>query len=159
MVEAAAIDLIGLAKLSNRVAGYHSSSFGRIGTRELIAMLRAKPVKLRLKAILITINQLYRSAMSAEELYEVTRGIWKIGPRREKAEYAMAVYQGIVLEVYRIKKWHHAGTLPYRTRDTKGFKYSGRWEFEGTPAQDIRAQCIDRSVGPGSQNPIRYVNI
>ena len=32
LVEAAAIDLIGLSKLSNQVAGHHSASFGRIGT-------------------------------------------------------------------------------------------------------------------------------
>lgn len=159
LVEAAAIDLIGLSKLSNHVAGHHSASFGRIGTRVLIAMLRAKRVKVRHKAILITINQLYRSDMSDEELYEATRGIWKLGPRREKAEYAMAVYQGIVQEVYRIKQWHRAGTLPYLTRDTKGFKSSGRWEFEGAPAQDIRAQYIDKSVDPSGQNPIRYKNI
>ena len=159
LVEAAAIDLIGLSKLSNRVAGHHSASFGRIGTRVLIAMLRAKPVKVRHKAILITINQLFRSDMSPVEVYEATRGIWKLGPQREKAEYAFAVYQGIVQEVYRIKAWHRAGTLTYRTRDAKGFKSSGRWEFEGAPAQDIRARYIDKSVGPGGQNPIRYVNI
>lgn len=159
LVEAAAIDLIGLSKLKNQVAGHHSASFGRIGTRVLIAMLQAKRVKVRHMAILITINQLYRSDMSSTELYEATRGIWKLGRRREKAEYAMAVYQGIVQEVYRIQKWHRAGTLPYRTRDTKGFKSSGRWEFEGTPAHDIRGHYIDKSVGPGGQNPIRYENI
>ena len=159
LVEAAAIDLIGISKLSNRVAGHHSASFGRIGTRVLIPMLRAKRVKVHHKAILITINQLFRSDMSPVELYEATRGIWKLGPRREKAEYAFAVYQGIVQEVYRIKAWHRAGTLTYRTRDTKGFKSSGRWEFEGTPAHDIRARYIDKSVGPGGQNPIRYENI
>jgi hypothetical protein len=159
LVEAAAIDLIGLSKLSNQVSGHHSASLGRIGTGVLIAMLRAKPVEVRHKAILITINQLYRSDMSQKELYEATRGVWKIGPRREKAEYAMAVYQGIVLEVYRIKKWHKAGTLPYQTRDTKGFKSSGRWEFDGAPAEGIRTHYINKSVGLGGQNPIRYVNI
>ena len=122
-------------------------------------MLSAKPVRVQHKAILITINKLYRSDMTAEELYEATLGIWVVGPRREQAEYGMAVYQGIVREVYRIQKWHPAGTLKYHTRDSKDFKSSGRWEFEGIVATDIRDEYIGNSVGMGGQNPIRYKNV
>lgn len=96
--------------------------------------------------------------MTAEELYEATRGIWVVGIRREQAAYGMAVYQGIVREVYRIEKWLPAGTLKYLTRDTEGFKSSGRWEFQGTVATDIRDEYIGNSVGMGGQNPIRYKN-
>lgn len=159
LVEASAIDLIGLSLLANRVAGHHEKSFARIGSREVIAMLSAKPVRVQHKAILITINKLYRSDMTAEELYEATRGIWVVGPRREQAEYGMAVYQGIVREVYRIQKWHPAGTLKYHTRDSKDFKSSGRWEFEEIVATDIRDEYVGNSVGMGGQNPIRYKNV
>ena len=96
LVEAAAIDLLGKTNLTNRVSGYHTTSLGRIISQELILILTAKPVEVRHKAILITINQLYRSAMTEEELYEATRGVWKVGKRKDEAEYAMAVYQGIV---------------------------------------------------------------
>ena len=122
-------------------------------------MLRARPVVVRHRAILITINKLYRSSMTDEELYEATRGIWVVGERREKADYGFAVYQGIVREVYSIKKWHPAGTLPCQTRDAEGFLASGRWEFEGTIATDIREEYVGNSVGMGGQNPIRYKNI
>lgn len=159
LVEASAIDLVGLTSLTNRVAGHHGHSFGRIGSRELIQMLQAQPVTVRHKAVLITINRLYRSNMSEEELYEATRGIWVVGPRREKAGYGMVVYQGIVREVYKIEKWHPAGTLAYNTRDAEGFKESKRWEFEGAVASDIRDEYIGNSVGPGGQNPIRYINM
>lgn len=158
LVEASAIDLIGLSHLTNRVAGHHDNSFGRVGSRDVIAMLSAKPVRVRHKAILITINKRYRSDMTAEELYEATRGIWVVGTQRERVEFGMAVYQGIVREVYRIQRWHPAGTLKYRTRDSKGFKSSGRWEFEGIVATDIRNQYIGNSVGMSGQNPIRYKN-
>ena len=158
LVEASAIDLIGLSHLTNRVVGHHEKSYGRIGSREVIAMLSAKPVHVRHKAILITINKLYRSEMTAEELYEATRGIWVVGTQRERAEYGMAVYQGIVREVYKIQKWHRAGTLKYHTRDSKGFKSSGRWEFEGVVATGIRDEYVGNSVGMGGQNPIRYKN-
>jgi hypothetical protein len=160
LVEASAIDLVGLPNLTNQVVGHHGHSFGRIGSRELIQMLQAKPVTVRHKALLITINRLYRSNMSKEELYEATRGIWVVGLRREKAEFGIAVYQGIVREVYRIKQWHPAGTLVYQTRDADGFQESGRWEFEGSVASDdIRDEYVGNSVGRGGQNPIRYKNI
>jgi hypothetical protein len=159
LVEAAAIDLISKSNLTNQVAGYHARSYGRITSQELIAILAAKPVKIRHKVLLITINKLYRSDMTPQELYEATRGIWVVGKRRDKAEYAMAVYQGIVREVYRIAQWFPAGTTKYQTRDSSGFKYSGRWEFSGVIAKDIRDDYIGFSVGAGGQNPIRYKNI
>lgn len=159
LVEAAAIELIGLANLTNKVAGHHGKSFRRTGSREIIEILRAKPVRVRHKAILITINKRYQSGMTAEELYEATRGIWVVGARREKVEYGMAVHHGIVREVYRIIAWHRAGTLKYNTRESKGFKSSGRWEFEGVVASDIRGEYVGNSVGLGGQNPIRYENI
>jgi len=159
LVEAAAIDLLGLSKLTNRIAGHHYKSFGRIGSQEVIAMLRAKPVNVRHKAILITINKLYRSDMTAEELYEATRGIWRVGSKRDQVEYGMAVYQGIVHEVYKIQQWFPAGNLGYQTRDAARFMAGGRWEFEGTVAIDIRDEYVGNSVGMGGQNPIRYKNV
>ena len=158
MVEAAAIDLMGRPPLTNKMAGFDGHTFGRIASLEVIIMLTAQPVEVQEPALLITINQLYRSDMTAEELYEATRGIWVLGERRERAELALAVYQGIVREVYRIKAWHPSGTLPYRTRDASGFAARGRWEFEGDVAADLRDRYVGYSVGKGGQNPIRYVN-
>lgn len=159
LVEAAAIDLIGLSKLTNRISGHHEHSYGRISANELIMMLSAKPVQVRHKAILITINKLYRSNMTPLELLEATRGVWVISSRRYKAEYAMAVYQGIVREVYYIKKWHPAGTLDYQTRPLSDVQKEERWEFDGEVAYDIRDEYVGYFVGKGGQNPIRYVNI
>lgn len=159
LVEAAAIDLTGKMNLTNRVSGYHAGSFGRITSQELLTILSAKSVRVRHKAILITSNVLYRSNMTPLELYETFRGCWVVGSRRDKAEYAMAVYQGIVREVYKIEQWYPAGTLEYKTRDSSDFAKSGRWEFSGTIANDIRDEYVGFSVGKGSQNPIRYMNV
>ncbi len=159
LVEAAAIDLIGKSNLTNKVAGYHSHSFGRITSREVIIMASAKETIVKHRTLLITINKMYRSDMTSDELYEATRGVWVVGPRRENAQYAMAVYQGIVREVYRIHKWYPAGTLEYKYRDQQEMKANkGRWEFDGEIAYDIRDQYVNFSVGKGGQNPIRYVN-
>lgn len=160
LVEAAAIDLIGKANLTNVMAGNHGRSFGRITLRDVVTQFTAKKVSVKHKAILITINKRYRSDMTPEELYEATRGIWKLSRRREKAEYAMSVYRGIVREVYRIKKWYPSGTLTYHTLDASKYRNRGRWEFGGEIAEEsIRQRYVGNSVGMGGQNPIRYVNI
>jgi hypothetical protein len=159
LVEAAAIDLIGKENLTNCVAGFHAGSFARITSQDVIGILTAKPVDVVHKAMLITINRLYRSRMTPLELYETTRGIWVVGQKRNKVEYALCVTHGVVREVYRIDQWYPAGTLPYQTRDTSSFKGSGRWEFSGEVAQDIRDLYVGRSVGKAGQNPIRYVNV
>jgi uncharacterized protein len=161
LVEAALIDFEGKSNLSNLKSGYHKGSFGRINSKEVIMMLTAKPVEVRHKSILFTINSLYRSDMTELDLYETTRGIWVLGENREKAKYAMCVTHGIVREVYKIDKWHPAGTLEYITRpDSDNFKNTNRWEFEGSIAYDIRDEYIGFSVGKGSQNPVRYrINI
>ena len=124
-------------------------------------MLTAEHIEVRHKAILFTINRMYRSDMNDLELYEMTRGCWRVGNRREKAEYAMCVTHGIVHEVYKIENWYPVGTLEYHTRpDSDVLKYPERWEFEGSIAHDIRDEYVGFSVGKSSnQNPIRYKNI
>ena len=114
-------------------------------------------------ALLIRVNQLYRPTMSAMELYDATRGVWKVGARRELAKYALAVFEGIVLEVYEIVSWHPAGST-FTSRDREDVSAPGRWEFVGRLAPErLRRKYIDRDVGsyfpPGAQNPIAYVNI
>lgn len=118
-------------------------------------------VKIKEPAILIRINKKFRDGISQQELFEITRGVWKVGKRRESTKFAFAVFKGIVKEVYEIHSWHPAGTLPYSTR--LGINIPGRWEFEGNLAsEEIRNQYIDLSVEeyfPGhAQNPITYVN-
>ena len=119
-------------------------------------------------SLLIRTSRLFQEGMSDNELYEITRGVWKIGSDREKAEYAFCVANGVVQEIYLIQKWQPAGTTPYVTRaqkdaNTKG-KWEGRWEFIGKIAPDlIRSKYIKRSVAhyfnKGSANPINYVNV
>ena len=117
--------------------------------------------------ILIRINQLYHEQMTDEELYEATRGIWKVGTRREKADYAFSVYKGTIVEVFSISKWFPACTLQYKTRNMKDaisrVNVHERWEFDGQLANDdIRDKYIGKSVKHylphGASNPIIYIN-
>ena len=158
LVEAAAIDLIGKGKLANIVSGV-TRGYGRIHLNELLGTFNAKPAAVKHNAVLIKISRLYRSDMSERELYETTRGAWKIGTRRERAEYAIALFRGVAKEVYKIHRWHPAGTLEYE-RDISDWTMDGRWEFEGEVAEEsVRQKYINKKVGDNGQNPVRYANI
>lgn len=161
-IEAAVIDLLGLDDLTNLVRGAWSIQLGRVPLEELITQYAAKPVNIEDPVLLIRINRRYRHGISPKELYEATRGVWRLGSRREKAEYAFAVFEGVVREVYTISKWYPAGTLGYETRN-EDLSVEGRWEFEGCEAPNtVRKKYVGRSVAAylakGSQNPIKYVN-
>ena len=79
-----------------------------------------RSVTVQNKCVLIRINKTFkRTGMTKKELYEATRGTWVIGPRRAHVDHALAVYKGIVKEVYRIDQWFSAGTLQYTTRILK----------------------------------------
>ncbi|CAN5349406.1 hypothetical protein BH20ACI2_BH20ACI2_11010 [soil metagenome] len=167
-VEAALIDFVGLANLTNLVRGLGSDDRGRSHVRDIIAKYAAEKAVISEQALLITINQYYRPEMTADILYEVTRGIWKLSKRRENAKYAFAVYRGIIREVYRIDSWHpqteDSGPRKEWIHKLTGNVYKGdqvRWEFEGEIAEDLQhyKYCSTENYQvAGSQNPIRYVN-
>lgn len=113
-------------------------------------------------AVLLRISQLYRAGMSDAELYEAARGFWRMGPQRLKVLYALAVYGGVVREVYEVVTWHRAGTTAYATRDASKPGDGKRWEFTGGIAPDqIRSKYLDGAVGHyfkrGAVNPFSYV--
>jgi hypothetical protein len=162
-IEAAAIDLIGLATLSNAVRG-HGAQYGRMELQEVIALYTKRKANVREPMILIRITKLYRYGMTEAELYDATRSAWRVGPKREEAQYALSVFEGVVREVYKITQWLPAGSTFNTRRDRLGIAESDRWEFVGTIAADaIRKRYINRYVGhlftQGAQNPISYVNI
>jgi hypothetical protein len=162
-VEMAAIDLLGIKNLTNQKRGFESGSYGRMPLHELVAQIEQPPADIIHPVLLIRINQLYFFGMTAEELYDATRGVWKIGERCEDARYAMAVYDGLVREVYRIDRWHIGGTTPYKTRDHADVDAPDRREFTGKVAEKaVRDRYLMKSVRDhfpaNMQSPVRYVN-
>lgn len=121
------------------------------------------PIEIDDKAIIIRISQKYNPNMSAESLYEATRGVWKLSKRRAScADIAFSVADGVILEVYEIISWHDAGTTIYYTRGDV-HDYDGRFEFVGKLANEkTRSKYLGQSVKSyfkkGSSNPIKYLN-
>ena len=163
-VEAAVIDALGLHRLANQARGSRSVQFGRMPLRRLLANYRPKHAKVHHPAILVRINRLYSPGMSEHALYEATRGVWKLNRQRAvKTKYALATFEGIVCEVYRIKEWLPAGSTPYKTRSRRELKRAGRLEFVGQLApKSVRRRYVDHSVRRylprGLQAPVVYVN-
>lgn len=113
-------------------------------------------------AILIRISKAYGVKMSEDELYNSTRGRWKLNPKiAEKANFAFIIHKGIIREVFEINSWQPA------TKDSGlniSGESSGRYEFIGTLASDeIRKKYNRGSVKHyfvrGNSNPVNYINL
>ena len=167
-VEAAAIDLIGIENLTNIQKGHHSSVYGRIDVDEI--NLRYNKEVLRLSdikdnIILIRINKAYHYGMTDFEMYDSTRGIWKLNVENaKKAQYACSVYDGMILEVYQIAEWFAANeTMRHYDRpEDQREKVDGRYEFVGRIASaEVRNKYVGKMVSDlfpkGNQNPIKYI--
>lgn len=170
LVESAAIDLLGLAGLVNRVAGHQASEVGRMSVSDANALYGAMPVTIapEHRVMLIRINRRWQRGMSDDELYEAAREWWKVGPQARRLgtasapERAMAVFGGVVRAVYRIEVWE-----PPSDDDLTGHpNRRSRWCFVGERDRSMEELYLHRDVsdhlrgttGRSTQNPIRYVN-
>ncbi len=161
-VEAAVIDLLGRDNITNVQKGYRSSTYGRLNIRQIISLYQRSPVEVSHKGIAIRINKQYYPTISAAELYDVTRSCWRIKLNRaQNAEYAFAVYDGIIYEVYQILAWYPGG---YTFNSRLSNLDPTRKEFIGNIAPDaIRAQYLYKSISHyfkrGNANPVFYFHI
>lgn len=158
-VESAAIQLLGLDSLTNRAHGHHISR-GLMSVDVAASIYEAAEAPpIEEPVLLIRIPRLWDPAMDPCDLYEATRGWWRVGPRRERATYAMAVSRGVVREVFRIKSWRQRTRGDRDWEDDTGEK--PRWGFTGHPAEEMahyRNKDVSRYFKPGAANPIRYLN-
>lgn len=170
-VESSIIDLLGIKNLTNKQSGYKSATFGRMSLKQINALYDKQAIEIVDPAILIRINQAFRYSMSEMELYDYTRGQWKLNPERAKnAKYGIAIYEGIVQEVYEIHNWYEAGTTFSIRQGNENIeqganeRIKGRYEFIGNLAPEhIREKYKFKSVGHyfqrGNSNPIMYQNV
>lgn len=147
--------------LTNIVKGHSYKDLG-IMSAENVKMIYHAPKcpPIREKAVMLKIPVLWTPSMSPSDLYEATRGWWKIGKNREQAEIALAVNNGIVRGVYQIKSWR---PRVKGDRDwNKDEKPNSRWGFEGTDTSKT-SHYTNTSVAhlfaKSSQNPVKYINL
>ncbi|MBR2553553.1 MAG: hypothetical protein IKE94_01715 [Aeriscardovia sp.] len=111
--------------------------------------------------VVIKINRTYYDGMSAEALYDFTRGIWKRKIESVSvADYALSVVYGIVVEVYKIDHWMPASDTKFTARKVDPKKAAERIAFVGRVAEEtVRKRYIGKSVANlykyGDANPVR----
>ena len=111
-----------------------------------------------------------KSATYAQDLYEATRGIWRMNPKRAgKAKYFFAVFEGEIKEVYEVNdcipatpetKEYWRKRLLSQGRPDAAEKNERRAEFIGQIApDDARAKYVGKRLTMKlAQNPVRYFN-
>ena len=102
--------------------------------------------------LLLRINQSWHDGIPAEELYNATRGYWKVSATRvEQVSRVFAVADGVVREVYEPLTWEPS---PFPGEEHRN-------GFQGVVASD-RDRWVGRDVSSvfplGSQNPVTYVD-
>lgn len=111
--------------------------------------------------VVIKINRTYYDGMSAEALYDFTRGIWKRKIESVRvADYALSVVYGTVVEVYKIDHWMPASDAKFTARKVDPKKAAERIAFVGNVAEDsVRRRYIGKSVAKlykyGEANPVK----
>lgn len=101
--------------------------------------------------LLLRVNQSWSDGITAEELYEATRGFWVMSPTRaEQVTKVFAVAHGIVREVYEPLGWEPSPQAGEENR----IGFDGR---VAPDAQQWRGLDVSALFSQGSQNPVKYV--
>ena len=160
--------------LTNIVAGHHSS--GVLTVEEFERINGADELKkedIRHNIVFIKINKMYRRDMSADELYDIIRGVWVADKNRiSSAEYVLGLYNSLIVAVFKPTKWFKCKEaverLPKRIR-TLTKELGDRIFFvdeafeNGSPYDENQIFYCWKSVAElekvqKSQNPIIYIN-
>lgn len=156
LVESAVIDVYGIEKLTNKVKGHGSTEFGRASLAELAARYAPEEAEILHRVVFVKLAETFRKGMSPEELYESARGVWSLSSEAaSKCNYVLALWEGLVVEVYHVARWQPANPAHYPKRFGKDLlptHFIPRpgvqcTEFEGAVAVDeVRKHYLGKSV-------------
>lgn len=175
--EASLINLINYISdigLSNIVSGHHTQ--GCMSVEEVERLFGAELLSkedFRHKVLIIKINKTYNPNISAEDLYNSVRGIWRANISRvQKVEYVLGVYNNLIVACYKPERWYQLGDdnvekLPKSMLPEDWTQIKGRVFFECeylSELDDVQKFYLYKSIKKleyiqKSQNPIIYVGI
>lgn len=118
------------------------------------------------KALLFRINKSHHYINSHNNLYDKTRGVWRVGEKREKVKYAFCIVDSEIKEVYCIDFWEKATPELYeKNTGLKATKEAlvGRWQFCGSIDERLskkyKGVFVKELFKKGNSNPVMYINI
>ena len=153
LVESAVIDVYGIENLTNKVRGHGATDFGRASLAALAARYAPEEAVILHRVVFVKLATTFKKGMSADALYEAARGVWNLSPETaSKYSYVLAIWEGLVIEVYQVDRWQPADPRHYPTRglDAEDFiPVPGMLctEFVGAVAsEEIRKHYLGKSV-------------
>lgn len=160
--------------LTNIVAGHHFAE--ALSVEDFEKIYGAEELSkddVKHKILVIKINKLYRRNISANELYDSVRGIWRASMNSaQSVEYVFGVYNSLIVAVYKPTKWYKCKeALEKRPRrdeiltpqaENRIFFVDENFE-KGIPHDENAAFYNGKSIAglklnQGAQNPITYLN-
>ena len=167
-IEMALIEFIGIANLTNKQRGRGWKQHGSIVASQLQAHLVGESLTVEnfkgFPTIVFRINKLYQHNMAPVELYDITRCCWGVNlSKAKRCKYAMAAYEGRILEIYEIIEWFDAGTT-FMIRGLSG-PVGNRKEFVGRVCenQKVRKRFLGKSIsqlpGYGSRTEFLFFGL
>lgn len=151
IVEQAVIDAFAADghPLTNLVRGHDSGRHGLATLPVVVARHRADPCPpIPRPVIMLKIQRGWRPDMNEHNIFEKTRGHWKVGSdTRQRARYALGIAYDIVRGAYRIDSWFRS-TMPWD-------EGKNRWGFEGGPAPEL-AHVVGTHVRDAFPNQVMY---
>lgn len=163
ITEAVLIELFGIEELTNKKSGDHTKIFGQKTINEIISLYsNSKHLdysELPNDSLIVKIARTFTESMTPQELYEYSRGYWRINPNNKKIDYVLAIHDGIIREVYKVRAWFPAGdTMCFINDEEHEKSIKNRYEFVGTIAEDMQHFKGKRITLPALQNPCTYTN-
>lgn len=152
-VEQAVIDafLADGHPLTNLVRGHYSGRHGLASLPAVVARHRAEPCPpIPHPVIMLKIQNGWRPDMNEHDIYEKTRGHWKIAEwtrRQMVGGYVLGIAYDIVRGVYKVESW-----FPSEMPWDEG---KNRWGFVGEPAPEL-ANIIGTHVRDAFPNQVMY---
>jgi len=138
----------------NIQGGINSIEKGLMTTDEIIRLYNAESLdEIGEDCVIININKTYKRGAGENTIYEATKEIWDIkDQRREKCEYVLSEYRGLIVEVFKVIKWYGKERGYNPNAKKYGQTYIG-YGFEGEIAEaNIRNKYINKSIAENKKH-------
>ena len=174
--EASLINLLNFTseiKLSNIVAGHHVHESLTVEDFELrYGAEHLKEEDIKHNILVIKINRLFHWDMTPKELYDATRGNWivSISRVRREIDYVFAVYNQLIVAVYKPDEWHYVREMidvprPHEFKNGIDENIAARVYFisKNYEALDesqqfyLHKSIAGLKVNQSAQNPVTYL--
>ena len=174
--EASLINLLNFTseiKLSNIVAGHHVHESLTVEDFELrYGAEHLKEEDIKHNILVIKINRLFHWNMTPKELYDATRGNWivSISRARREIDYVFAVYNQLIVAVYKPDEWHYVREMidaprPHEFKNgldeniaRRAYFISKNYEtLDDNQQFYLHKSIAELTVNQSAQNPITYL--